>query len=171
MTTHFEDRVLNNIATNNGVQTDMERSILRSISDEYSKCDITRQDVDNWSKNKSLLPRVIDRFKATGKERLYDITYKSGSQSVHGNWETLSKNYLDYDAQTGRFKPDLSDNHIDIRLLNPQLMIVMEVMQLFLKEYEGHDLDKADIEVLKHLIITVGQLEDEHEEFLARVSW
>jgi hypothetical protein len=171
MTTAYEDIVLENIANSGGKETEMEKSILFSIEKEREKCGLTRKDVDDWSKNKSMLIGFHGRFKAVGKLDLYNIAYKTGSQSVHGNWEALSKNYLDYSIETGRFKPDLSDDHIDIRLVNPGLHLVIEVLQVFLKVYECHGLGEIDVEALEHLKTAVKQLGDEHEVFLDRVSW
>jgi hypothetical protein len=168
MTSAYEDEVLENIKAKGGNPSPIEESILKSIDDERKKCSLSRGDVDNWSKKKSSLVGFLARFKAVGKEQMYNIAYKGGSQSVHGNWETLSKNYLKHDNSTGLFRIDLSDDIIDIRLVNPQLYLIINVMIVFLADYSGHGLDQGDIEILNHLSIGVKQLEDEHELFMER---
>jgi|GEM_PF-5878893 len=121
MLTAYEDIVKRNIESRNGETKPIESRILNSISESYKRSGIERSDINSWNSRQSILKGFKGRFESVDKLDMYDIVYKAGSQSVHGNWDSLIKNYLSYDSKKDRFNLNLEDKAVDYRLLNPML--------------------------------------------------
>jgi hypothetical protein len=164
----YENVVKKNIDLRNGDKIAIEDSILKSISKAYENSGVSRDDIDKWNAKKSILKGFKDRFKDVGKEDLYDVAYRTGSQSTHGNWDTLTTNYLIYNIDTERFSIDLREIPLDFREINPILIIIVNTLKVYLSLYERNEANLKDIEFFEELLACLADLEELHEKYLGR---
>lgn len=111
----YEKTIIKNITLKNGEKTVIEDSIIKSISKSYENSGVSHDDIDKWNFKHSILKGFKDRFRAVGKEDLYNIVYKTGAQSSHGNWDTLLTNYLTYNIDTEKFSIDIKEWAVDFK--------------------------------------------------------
>ena len=149
----YADTIKKNAAVR-GYMTDWENNLLKSIKDEYDKVKTTETEVRKV-KHKT----IKDMFMDVNEQGVYGIAYKTLSTSVHGGWEYLSKNLLEYDSNSDTFSlKTYSRKEADFRLLNPLLIYTIIAIKHFLKYMPNHGIDAnicSDLEKVYDLICDI----------------
>ena len=89
------DLINRNVKQRNGRKLEIERSMLGSIRRVCEDSGLSIEDIDPKSSNWGGTYR--DKLRALGEESAYPLLQSVPSQSVHGSWSDLIRNYLDKD--------------------------------------------------------------------------
>lgn len=133
----FEEAIREDIAKNAGQSSDWQERLLGSIYDTYKKTNSSYEEVRS---TKIKLPPISEKFRSTGNQKLYDVSYRTKCHDIHGDWVDLALNYLTFDNEASRFSPNFQEFQADIRQLNPPLIICCEMLKKFLRDFSGHEL-------------------------------
>lgn len=133
----FEKTIREDIAKNAGQSSDWQERLLASIHHTYKKTNSSYEEVRS---KKIKLPSISEKFRTTGNERLYDVSYRTKCHDIHGDWVDLALNYLTFDEETARFSPNFQEYQADLRQLNPPLIICYEMLKKFVQDFPGHGL-------------------------------
>ena len=109
---------------------------------------------------------VYDMMKDLDLGSMYS-SYATASHFIHPDW--ISTSIYSLKEQDGKFYPDYDDYEVDIRLLNPLLLICYDTIEKFITKYNGHKIEPQIIEELqsdKNLIIAFDRM---HHNFLQKL--
>lgn len=93
--------------------------------------------------------------------------YASSSHFVHCDWSAIYKNYLNEDGE--KYYPCFDDYEVDIRLLNPILLLCYHALRIFLLKYPGHCIEQSlldDIKCDKNIITMLDRM---HHNYLHKM--
>lgn len=170
MLSAYEDIVKRNIQLR-GSELPIETSIMKSITQVYVNSQLSRTDIDNWSKRQSSLKSFKSRFNVVyNTDTTYDVIYKSSSQEAHGNWDSILRNYLKYDKKTKTYTVCSNASSIDFRDVNPSFIIIVKAMRHFInsKRYIVLANIISETQELDNILKDMYKLEELHEVFLGR---
>ena len=101
--------------------------------------------------------------KAVGLEYLY-VPYQVECHSVHGDWVSISRNFVK--EENGLFYPCFDDEDIDIRKLNPITLVCYLSMKLFIQKYPGHGIDIALLDDLDKDMKLIMKFDMMHDNYI-----
>lgn len=159
----FEETIREDITKNAGQSSDWQEQLLRSIYDTYKK---TNSSYDEVRSTKIKLPTISEKFRSTGNQKLYDVSYRTKCHDIHGDWVDLTLNYLTFDNEAFRFLPNFQEFQADIRQLNPPLIICCEMLEKFLRDFSGHELPHSLYDEIKKDQRIILFLDRTHFNFL-----
>ena len=134
------DIIQENISNRNGQELGIERDMLLSIGRTCEDSGVKIEDID--SKTGSWGGTYRDRLNALGLGDGYPIFQGVTSQSVHGSWSDLIRNYLDK-TESG-YLPRADHKHTDGELFGPMAIFATNAA----KAYIGRFFDAKDAQPL-----------------------
>ena len=166
-----EKELLNRITDNinsRGYELPIETRMIRSIERVF---DISGYPVEQvrekgrtpWGKS------IFSRLKDIGMENMYLVFMGLESHSVHGNWQDIIDNHLEY--QDGEFSPKMSWCHSRPQPIFAASILSVEVNRLYLDKIIEESPDKERLQELNNdVLIRIRVADDLHEQFLNQKS-
>lgn len=165
-----EKELLNRIRENIGnrgyelpIETRMISSIERVFNISCYPFEQVREKRRNpWGKS------IYNRLKDLGMENMYLVFVGLLSHSVHGNWQDLIDNHLEY--QDGDFSPKISWGHARPQPIFTASILSIEAIKLYLDKIVEECPDKDRIKELSNdVLIRIRMADELHEQFLNQV--
>ena len=164
-----EKELLNRIRENIGnqgyelpIETRMISSIERVFNISCYPFEQVREKKRNpWGKS------IYNRVKDIGMENMYLMFMRLLSHSVHGNWQDLVDNHLEY--QDGEFSPKISWGCARPQPIFAESMLSVEANRLYLDKIIEESPDKERLQGLNDDVLIRIRVADElHEQFLSK---
>ena len=125
------DLINSNIRQRNGRILEIEQSMLGSICRICEDSGLTIEDIDpkagNWGGS------YRDKLRALGREDAYPILQSTLSQSVHGSWSDLIRNYLD--KNEGEYSPKPDHARTDGKMFGPIALAATDAAKAYIGRY------------------------------------
>lgn len=161
----LHQKIERNIKARGGEELPIEKRMKASIERAFKKSGFTHEQVNEESRA-SWGGSIFKRAKAVGMEDAYSSLMGLPSHSVHGNWQDLITNHLEYEKD-GTFTPntDWSDSRpqAPFALALVSVAIGKEYLEKMIPEYH----EKKQLkERLDDLMVRIAVADDLHEKFL-----
>ena len=162
-----EKELLNRITDNinsRGYELPIETRMIRSIERVFDISGFPVEQVREkgrtpWGKS------IFSRLKDIGMENMYLVFMGLESHSVHGNWQDIIDNHLEY--QDGEFSPKMSWCHSRPQPIFAASILSVEVNRLYLDKIIEESPDKERLQELNNDVLIRIRVADElHEQFL-----
>ncbi len=164
----LRDVIRENISSNGGAASPIETRMLRSIETAESASGISLDSIGtkrlpHWGgKN------TYDKSADVGLESAYLALFGGGSHGIHGNWQELYGEHLDWDGQG--FTPRLKWGRPRPQILLSLAVILTDTLIIF---FEFID-DKQALESLRPSLQSLQQrllqVDDAHESYLSELT-
>lgn len=103
----LSDLIAANIAKRGGAPLPIEERMLKSIDRTSRASNLTLDKISPRALRTWGGKNIYERVKALGLEQMYLAFFGGGSNSIHGNWQEIQGNHLDWNETTGRFRPKM----------------------------------------------------------------
>jgi hypothetical protein len=164
-----EKRLLNNINDNiskRGPELPIEKRMKKSITRAFQTSNFKVEDVDennmqSWEEN------IYKRAKSVGLGNMYSGIFSLPSHYVHGNWQDLMSNHLEF--ENGEFSPNPDWNSPRPQPLLALCMLSIDANKLYINKTLPDCPDRRKISDLLDDIRSRTVIVDRlHEEFLQK---
>lgn len=164
-----EKRLLNTINKNvaaRGQELPIEKRMKKSIKWAFETSNFKPEDVDETNRQ-SWEETIYKRAKSIGMEEIYFSAFSLPSHDVHGNWQNLLSNHLEY--EDGEFSPNP-----DWKMPRPQPLFAICVLstrtdKLYIKEAIPNCPDREKIiKILDDINLRTRITDELHEQFLQK---
>jgi hypothetical protein len=102
----LHDLITRNIVARGGVVEHIEERMLNSIERTARSSGVKLEDIDRNGPNFWGDKNTYQKAKAVGLDHAYLAAIGAGSNSIHGNWQEIAGNHLEWDETNGQFKPN-----------------------------------------------------------------
>lgn len=141
-------------------ESEYEENLLKSIQESLDSAEYDGNEA---------IPKLHNMYEMMQDQDLTIMytPYASSSHFVHCDWSAIFKYYLDENG--GKYYPCFDDYEVDIRLLNPILLLCYHTLRIFLLKYPGHCVEQSlldDIKFDKNIIV---MLERMHHNYLHKM--
>jgi hypothetical protein len=160
-----------NIASRNGIILPIEDRMFKSIDRAVRAAGITLTDINLNNKKPWGGKNFYERTKAVGLDQLYSAAFGGGSHIIHGNWQDLYGNHLEWDEQTNRFSPKLKFTRPRPQYLTTIALVVIQVVPMYFTFMGGEGVGEHFATLLEDLDSRVTRLVHAHEAYLGGKSW
>lgn len=166
-----EKRLLNKINKNIGmrgselpIEKRMKKSILRSFkTSDFKLEDVKEERFDSWEKT------IRERAKRVGMIEIYSALFSLPSHDVHGNWQDLISNHLEF--ENGEFSPNTNWKMPRPQPIFAICVLSAEINKIYMEKMMPSCPDRNKIISLLSDVYSRARLADKlHEEFLQRDS-
>lgn len=159
-----------NIAERDGVSIAIEGRMLRSIerAERASGLNLEESDVNGrrpWG-GKNIFQKARD----VDLEGLYLAAFGGGSHSVHGNWQDLYANHLEWDGAEG-FTPKLTWRNPRPQMVTSLSLVVTDTLKEYFDFIGGSEISEYYSPLLDDLLERVLFLVEAHENYLSEKQW
>jgi len=157
------NRIRENIG-NRGYELPIETRMISSIERVFNiSCypfkQVREKRRNPWGKS------IYNRLKDLGMENMYLVFVGLLSHSVHGNWQDLIDNHLEY--QDGEFSPKISWGYARPQPIFAASILSIEANKFYLDKIIEESLDKERLKELNNDVFVRTRVADElHEQFL-----
>lgn len=127
------DLIQRNVCSRNGQRWPIEERMLKRIEDLCLRSGVKIEDVDRKSGDWG--GGVRERLKAINKEDQYVNLQRVPSHAIHGTWVDLYTSHLEYDNETGTYRPKSRFSPLDARSLGPIAAIVLDAVRPYLDRF------------------------------------
>lgn len=167
------ESVRRNIDKREGEVWNIENRIKNSITQTAKSAGIT--DISEIPGRNSIgFPKVEERLKLLGAllgtdPHVIYVPYRSGSSEIHGTWSDLYRNHLTEIAD-GEFVPQTADPPVRPQIATTVTNVLVSVFGSYLDVLGVKEVSNLLKPKLYQLITTNDNLENLHEQFLARTQ-
>ncbi len=162
-----ENELLNRIRgniKNRGYELDIETRMIQSIERVFNISCVSLEQIQKgghepWGKS------IYKRLEDIGMENMYLVFMRLLSHSVHGNWQDLIDNHLQY--QDGEFSPNIKWCHARPQPIFAVCILSVVVNRWYLEKIieEGPDNERIK-ELNNDVLIRIRVADELHEQFL-----
>jgi hypothetical protein len=166
----LRDRILVNIDARSGIMLPIEDRMLRSIDYAARKANVSLDQINLKGDNRwggSIYTRCAD----IGWADAYLYVFSGGSSSIHGNWQELAANHLEWDETRDGFT-----SKTEWALVRPQqplalARLILQTLDEYAAFVGGDDAAEIFETHLSSLHARVHALTLKHEAYLSTKSW
>jgi hypothetical protein len=163
----LHQKIERNIKARGGEELPIEKRMKASIERAFKKSGFTHEQVNEESRT-AWGGSIFKRAKAVGMEDAYSSIMGLPSHSIHGNWQDLITNHLEYE-EDGTFTPntDWSDSRpqAPFAIALVSVDIGQEYLEKMIPEYHEKKQVKERLDDLKRRIAVADEL---HEQFIQK---
>ena len=157
--------ITKNVADRGGHQLDIETRMLESIRRTCRASGKLIEDLN--AKRGSWGGNFRERLEALDKGELYLSLQKLGSHSIHGTWTDLSRNYVEEETTSGKYRAR-KEKRPDARILTPVAYLVLDSVGAYVANvFSDRKECPAVLGVLSDLLDRLREFELIHEHFLS----
>lgn len=164
-----EKRLLNEINSNiseRGYELPVEKRIKKSILMSFEASDFKLEEV-NEKNRQSWEETIYKRAKNIGMEKVYFIVFSLPSHDVHGNWQNLISNHLEY--ENNEFSPNTNWKMPRPQPLFGICVLSIETDKMFIDKILPDCPDREKInKMLDDINYRARLVDDLHEKFLQK---
>ena len=164
-----EKRLLNEInenITKRGYELPIEKRMKKSINRSFKTSNFKPENVHE-NKRESWEETIYKRAKIVGMERMYTSLFSLPSHDIHGNWQNLIANHLEFD--NGEFSPNTDWARPRPQPLFALSVLCSDVNLLYLEKTIPDCPDRQKIvEILKDISHRARLVDGLHEKFLQK---
>jgi hypothetical protein len=165
------DKILNNVQDRNGVFLPIEDRMLQSLDRAERASGIKLNSVDLKDKRPWGEKNIFEKARAVGLDKLYSAAFGGGSHSIHGNWQEVYSNHLEWNEATNDFTPKLNWRRPRPQLVTAIALAVNETIKSYFDFIGDGELNDHFHSKLDDLHDRVLDLVDAHEKYLANKRW
>ena len=163
------NEIARQIAARKGIVLPIEDRMQRSIDRAFQASGLTLGDVDLSNKAPWGNRNLYQKAEAVGLDALYLSMFGGGSHSIHGSWEEIYGNHLEWEGS--RFTPQLEWQRPRPQVLLAICPVIIDTVFAyftFIAEQVADELFAAPLYDLIHRISVVSTA---HEGYLAGKTW
>jgi hypothetical protein len=166
----LRDRILANIDARSGIMLPIEDRMLQSINYTARKANVSLDQIDPQQDNR-WGGSIYKRCKDVGWVDAYLYVFSGGSSSIHGNWQELAGNHLEWDENKDGFT-----NKTEWALVRPQqplalARLIIETLSEYAAFVGGDEAAELFDLYLRSLHDRVHTLTLKHEAYLSTKTW
>jgi uncharacterized protein DUF5677 len=159
--------IKDNIGERGGLVLPIEDRMLKSIERSARVSDISLDEVVPFAKG-PWPDNLFERSKMVGLEKIYLGAFGGPSHAVHGNWQDIYANNLDWNEENQSFTPRLEWKRPRPQVLSSLALIVIETVGIYCS-FAGVGSRLAPS--LRDLTDRVLRYVDGHENYLGEKQW
>jgi hypothetical protein len=166
----LRDHVAANIAERGGEVLPIEDRMLKSIERACAAAGVDLDDVDPKARRDWGGKNTFEKARDLDLEEMYFVVFGGGNHAIHGNWQEIYGNHLDWDGAGG------FTANIDWHTPRPQMLFLLSLLATdavddFLHMLNGTDPESESLLGLDDLRSRVAVANRAHETYLQTKVW
>ncbi|MGM4912639.1 DUF5677 domain-containing protein [Rhizobium sp. 768_B6_N1_8] len=157
------------IVARDGILLPIEDRMQQSIERAFSASGVRMDDVDPKNKAPWGNRNLYQKAEAVGLDALYLSMFGGGSHSIHGSWEEIYGNHLDWDGS--RFTPNLEWQRPRPQVLLTICPVIVESVFSYFTFISHKLADELFADPLYDLLQRITSVSTAHEAYLAGKTW
>ncbi|MBY5341458.1 hypothetical protein E0H35_12085 [Rhizobium leguminosarum bv. viciae] len=157
------------IVARNGILLPIEDRMQQSIERAFSASGMEIDDIDPKNKAPWGNRNLYQKAEAVGLDALYLSMFGGGSHSIHGSWEEIYGNHLNWDGS--RFTANLEWQAPRPQLLLAICPVIIEAVFAYFTFISQQLADELIADPLTDLLERVTSVSAAHERYLAGKTW
>lgn len=166
----LRDKIHKAIQARNGVILPIEDRMLQSIERAAKSAQIELDDIDLKDKRPWGGKNTFDKARDVDLEELYLAAFGGGSHSIHGNWQEIYANHVEWDG-IADFKPKLNWRTPRPQMVTTLALVINETLKIYFQFIGEDELSDHFAPLLDDLRSRVFELIDAHEQYLSAKHW
>jgi hypothetical protein len=166
----LRDRIRANIEARGGSILPIEDRMIRSIERAAEGAGISLDAIDPKDKRPWGGKNIFEKAKDVGLEALYLASFGGGSHSIHGNWQEIYANHLEWDGAAA-FTPKMKWRTPRPQMITSMALIINETVGIYFRFIGGDELSDRFDPLLDDLHNRLLDLVDAHEKHLSTKQW
>ena len=167
----LRDYIRNNIAERGGIMLPIEDRMFQSIERTARIAGLPLDSVDLKGPRDWAGKNIFEKAKAVGLEHAYLAAIGGGSNSIHGNWQEIAGHHLEWDENTGTFKPNM-----EWASPRPQVPLalgrtIIDTLSIYFHFLGGDPVMETLGPALHDLVERISLVSKAHENYLAPKTW
>lgn len=159
------NRINNNIAERGyelPIEQRMKKSIKRAFkTSNFVPAKVNENNFDSWEKT------IHKRAKIVGMEDIYSALFSLPSHDIHGNWQNLINNHLEY--ENNEFNPNTNRKMPKPQPLFGICVLSAKTVKLYIKKIVPDCSDKEKVlKMLEDVTLRVRVADELHEHYLQK---
>ena len=168
----LRDRVRKAIDERGGVALNIENRMLRSIERAARAASINLDEIDLKNKQPWGGKNIFKKAQEVGLEKFYLAAFGGGSHSIHGNWQEVYSNHLEWeDGGSNEFTPKLTWKMPRPQLVTSYAILINDTVKIFFQFVAGNEASNYFDPLLDDLRDRVLELVEAHEKYLSKKTW
>jgi hypothetical protein len=167
----LRDRIRKAIDERGGVTLHIEDRMLRSIERAARAAFINLDEIDLKDKQPWGGKNIFEKARGVGLEKFYSAAFGGGSHSIHGNWQELYANHLEWEDGSNEFTPKLTWKMPRPQLVTSFAILINDTIKIFFQFIAGDEASNYFDPLLDDLHHRVLDLVDAHEKYLSKKTW
>jgi hypothetical protein len=164
------DTVRNNIRDRSGITLPIEDRMIQSIERAAKGAAIDIETIDMKDKRPWGGKNIYEKARDVGLEPLYLAAFGGGSHSIHGNWQEIYMNHLEWDGENA-FTPRMHWRMPRPQLVTSMALVINETVKVYFNFIGQDELSEYFDPLLDDLQKRVLDLVHVHEKYLSRKIW
>jgi hypothetical protein len=166
----LRDRIRANIEARGGSVLQIEDRMIRSIERAAEGAGMSLDAIDAKDKRPWGGKNIFEKAKDVGLQALYLASFGGGSHSIHGNWQEIYANHLEWDGATA-FTPKMKWRTPRPQMITSMALVINETVGIYFRFIGGDELSDHFDPLLDDLHNRVLDLVDAHEKYLSTKQW
>jgi hypothetical protein len=167
----LRDTVRENIENRGGIILPIEDRILQSVERAARGAGVELDNINLKDKRPWGGKNVFEKTRDVGLEQMYSAAFGGGSHSIHGNWQDIYANHLEWDEGRNDFTPKLKWRWPRPQVITSFALVINETVKIYLQFMGGDELSDHFDPLLDDLHARVFELIHAHEKYLSGKRW
>lgn len=164
------ETIQSNIKLRNGIIMPIEDRMIQSITRAASAAGIPLENIDLKDKRPWGGKNVFDKTKDVGLEALYLAMFGGASHGIHGNWQEIYANHLEWDGAEA-FTPKMKWRTPRPQMLTSMCLVTNETLEEYFRFIGGEEVGDYFGESLQNLQNRILTFVQSHENYLGGKKW
>ncbi len=166
----LHERIMANISDRGDVRLPIEERMLKSIDRSFAASGITLAEIDLQDRKPWGGKNIREKCEVLDLDMAYLAMFGGGSHGVHGNWQELYGNHLEWDGADG-FTPAVDWKYPRPQILSALSLYSIDAVEDFLNFLDGADDASKQLPELADLRARILLTDRAHEKYLQTKQW
>jgi hypothetical protein len=166
----LHDVIQGKIKDRGGIMLPIEDRMLQSIDRAAKGGSIQIDEIDLTDRSPWGGKNTFDKAKDVGLEQLYLASFGGGSHSIHGNWQEIYANHIEWDGACS-FTPKMQWRTPRPQLITSMALMINETSDVYFNFIGGAEVGEYFGVRLQDLQKRIHRLVKAHETYLSAKQW